>query len=130
MPLPPSPDQPFEYIVEGLHEARQGKRSRGLHAVAEAEAQNRFAGQRADQRDIAGTRAGVLPSERAVAVKILPPVARADIACAGRAECILLAVSDSRERETEGALLGRKHASRSIAPDFRCIVTAARTEPR
>jgi len=130
MPSSPVFDLVFKQTAKGLHKARYGKCGGGLHAAAEAETQNRFAGQRADQGDIAGARARVLQSERAVAVKILPTVAFADIARAGRAECVPLSVVDGRKRETEGALLGRKHASRSIALDFRGIVVALATEPR
>jgi len=70
-----------------------------MHAAAKAETQNRFARQRRDQGDIAGSRACELPSERAIAVKILPTVAFADIARARRAKRILLGVVDGRKRQ-------------------------------
>ena len=59
-----------------------------------------------------GPALGVLRRERAMAMEILPAIAFAHIAGARRSERILLSGVDGRKRETEGALLGRKHASR------------------
>ena len=84
----------------------------------------------ADQGDITWTRACVLPSERPVAVEILPPVAFADIPCTGRVKYVVLSLVDCCKRNTKGALLGREHAASSIALDFRGIIAAFSTKPR
>ena len=110
MPSSPVFDLAFKQTGKRLHQARDGKRGSGSHTGAEAKAQNRLPGQCTDQGDIARARACVLPSERAIAVKILPTVAFADVARAGYVECVVLSFVDGCKRKTERALLGRKHA--------------------
>ena len=108
MPSSPVFDLALKQIGKRLRKARNGERRSGLRTASEAEAQNRFAGQCADQGDITWTRACVLPSERPVAVEILPPVAFADIPCTGRVKYVVLSLVDCCKRNTEGALLTRR----------------------
>ena len=107
------------------------QRGGGFGAAAKAERQDRPARQFAHQRDIARARPVVLPGQRAVAGEILPAVAAADIAGAGRAEGVVLLL-DRRRRAPARTAPARPHSTRrdAVALDRGDIVVAGAAEMR
>src|SRR5262249_9541571 len=98
-------DLVLQHVLEWLHDARYRQRRGRFTAAAEPEREHDSTRHLADQRDVARPGGLVLPGHRAVAVEILPAVARPDIAGARAPGSITLLRIGRGERAADRPLL-------------------------
>jgi hypothetical protein len=130
MPCLPRCDVLLQQAVERLQQASDRQCRRRFGAAPETEREHDAARQLRHQRDVARSRTLVFPGHSAVAQKVLPAVAAADIAGAGPADRIALPFVDRRQCGAERPLLGPQCPAPPIHDDSSTVAVAGGAEVR
>src|SRR5258705_3668930 len=112
VPRLPRCDVLLQKTIERLQQTADGQRRRRFGAAPKPERENDATGKLGDQSNVPRSGLFVFPSHRAIAGKILPAVAVADIAGASSADSIALPFVNPRSNRGQG----RYHVASGTRP--------------
>src|SRR6266850_206677 len=130
MPRLPRCNVLLQKTIERLQQTADGQRRRRFGATPKPERENDAARKLGDESDVSRSGLFVFPSHRAIAGKILPAVAIADIAGAGPADGIALPFVNRSQCGAKRPLLGPQSPAAAVQNDGSAVAVAGSAEMR